>query len=171
MLVSLSWHQLSPYATDISTDVAESSARPNLAKCLLYVYVDSCQHLMRTGKLPSPQVELRIGNGQKQLTEPQHFTVNPVFEKSLVFIVEHPNTLNVVVKDSLLSSKSASNVSRCILGKTSIQMSDLILKQRMECSPPQPFNFQDGYQGTITMSVRLRAITELKEIAAAKNPI
>ena len=74
-----------------------------LAKCLLHVYVDSCQELKapktakRTSK-PSPEVELKVGNGEPQTTFQQHYSEDPAFEQGFVFTVINPHSDDLHIK-------------------------------------------------------------------------
>merc|ERR1719376_130753 len=172
-LMSLSWLQVSSDASDVA-----SSGPEDQAKCLLHVYLDSCKDLEQRGKMPSPLVEMNVGTDLVQSSWPQQHTLDPAFEQGFVFLVNNPNAddLHIKVIDSLVDSGNSNDLQSkvmdtlrdmkskrsSILGSLNIRMSDLLKRPGMEFARPQPFSFQDGSRGTITLSLALKALKKPK---------
>jgi len=164
-LVSLSWLQVSSDPSDLSSGISVGSG----SQCLLHVYLDSCSDLEQKGKMPSPMVEMWVGGGEcegMQASWPQHHTLSPVFEQGFVFLVNSPDSddLHLRVIDSLTSSNKCRS-SRELLGKVNLRISDLVKRDGMEYLL-QPFPFSDGSQGTMKMSVQLKALKSPRPSAA-----
>jgi len=164
-LMSLSWLQVSNDANDI-----ETKGPKDLAKCLLHVYLDSCKDLGQQGKKPSPLVEFNVGTGPVQSSWAKQHTLEPAFEQGFVLLVYNPHAddLHIKVIDSLMDRDKQSSV----LGTLSIPMSDLLKRPGMEYARPQPFSFQDGNQGTIRLSMELKALKKpvAKPVSPGKAP-
>ena len=153
-LLSLSWLRVSNDPQDI-----DDFGTDDLAKCLVHVYVDSCKDLVQKGKKPSPIVDMKVGAGPKQSTWTQAHTLDPVFEQGFVFLVNNPNTDDLHI-DVIDSAKSSGGKSSSSLGSLSLRISDIWKRPGMQYSPPQPFTFHDGHQGTIVLSLELKGLKQ-----------
>jgi len=140
-----------------------------LAKCLLHVYVDSCQELKapktakRTSK-PSPEVELKVGNGEPQTTFQQHYSEDPAFEQGFVFTVINPHSDDLHVKVIDKGHKDA------VIGTATIRTSDIMAADNMEyVLQPIPLkNAGTGGGSTIKMAVSVKCLKRPEKKASTK---
>jgi len=151
-LLSLSWLEVTNEREDIDKMKGEG-----LTKCLLEVFVDSCKGLHEKTKKPCPIVVMDVGGKDNQSTWAQNHTIDPVFEQGFIFLVMNPHTdnLHVRVLDSAISSDPFDR--NALLGEVNITISDLLRRDNMGYSPPQPFDLKQG-TGTITISAKLRGL-------------
>jgi Ca2+-dependent lipid-binding protein len=151
-LLSLSWLQVTSDQEDIDQMKGEG-----LTKCLLEVFIDSCKGLVEKSKKPCPIVVMDVGGKDKHSTWAQNYTIDPVFEQGFVLLVVNPqcDDLHLKVLDSAISSDPHDR--NALLGELNITISDLMRREKMAYSPPQPFNLKSG-TGTITLSVKLKGL-------------
>ena len=151
-LLSLSWLEVSNNKEDIDKMKGEG-----LTKCLLQVFIDSCKGLVEKTKKPCPIVVMDVGSKDQQSTWAQNYTVDPVFEQGFIFLVANPDSddLHIKVLDSAISSDPRDKGAH--LGELNIAVSDILRRENMQYSPPQPFNVKAG-TGTITLSVKVKGL-------------
>lgn len=139
-----------------------------LAKCLLHVYVDSCQDLKapkttKSSSKPSPEVELKVGNGEPQSTYQQHYDEDPAFEQGFVFTVVNPHSDDLHVKVIDKGHKDA------VIGTATIRTSDIMAADNMEyVLQPIPLkNAGTGGGSTIKMAVSVRCLKRPEKKASS----
>ena len=163
-LLSLSWLEVTNEREDIDKMKGEG-----LTKCLLEIFIDSCKGLTEKTKKPCPIVVMDVGGKDNQSTWAQNHTIEPVFEQGFIFLVKNPDTDNLHIKvlDSTISSDPFD--SNALLGEVNITISDLLRRENMAYSTPQPFNLKNG-TGTITLSAKLRGLRKGASHASATQP-
>ena len=136
-----------------------TGAEDGLTKCLLHVYVDSCQDLKapkssKRSSKPSPEVQLKVGNGDPQSTFQQYFEENPAFEQGFVFTVINPHSDDLHIKVIDKGHKDAE------IGAATIRTSDVMASPNMEyVLQPIPLkNAGSGGGTTIKMAINVRCL-------------
>lgn len=148
----------------------DSDKSEGLSQCLLHIYVDCCHDLKSpatSAKLtskPSPQVELRVAQGDVQTTWPKYYDQDPVFEQGFVFTVVNPHADDLHIRIIDVGHKNA------VIAQTVIRTSDLLAQPNMEYSH-QPFHLKgSGGGASIIMAAQLRCLKKPEPKATRPPP-
>ena len=155
--VSLSWLKVTRDGERVRT--AAKSENHDHAKCLVHLYIDSCQGLINPrdpSYTPSPMVRIISPrpNEKSQQSWPKYNTHDPIIEQGFVSLVKRPYTdeLRIDVIDTAGKKDE-------VLGSCTINVwRDLVEQPGLE-QPLRPWILKGSYPGSkIVMSASLRGL-------------